>query len=250
MKKQSIFWIGNLIVLVPIILFIVKCKKDDPPADPTKETPHLIRGILFNPHLTYDSIMDIEGNFYKTIQIGTQTWMAENLRTTKYNDNSIIPLFTKYSDWLTMHNPGFGWYNNDSSAFKDYGALYNYYSILTGKLCPVGWHVSTDSEWSILTDYLEGVLVVGAKLKETDTIHWGSPNAKATNESGFTALPGGYINDSGESWGNREKGDFWCLSEDVTISAYTRILRYKESTIQRNNTYLMMGLSIRCVKDK
>ena len=172
MKNHQNSRLITLFALFILTVVLSTCKKEKPPVEPPSPPKE---GIFFNPDLTYDSISDIDGNTYKTIQIGTQTWMAENLKTTKYNDNSIIPLFTKYSDWHTMHNPGFGWYNNDSSAFKDYGALYNYYTVMTGKLCPAGWHVSTDADWATLTNFLGGEDIAGGKLKEIDTLHWKNP---------------------------------------------------------------------------
>ena len=111
--------------------------------------------IAFNPGLTYGEVTDIEGNIYKTIQIGTQEWMAENLKTTKYNDNTEIPLITENSNWGSTTTPGYCWVNNDRTTYKNiYGALYNWYTVNTGKLCPTGWHVSTDAEWTTLVNYL------------------------------------------------------------------------------------------------
>jgi uncharacterized protein (TIGR02145 family) len=147
--------------------------------------------IIFNPDLSYGSVTDIENNAYKTIQIGTQTWMAQNLRTTKYNDGTNIRLLTDSYLWESTYIPYYIWFNNDPATYKEvYGALYNFYSVYTDKLCPIGWHVPTDAEWTILTDYLGGEIVAGGKLKETGTTHWSLPNNGATNESGFTGLPG------------------------------------------------------------
>lgn len=154
--------------------------------------------IIFNPDLTYNSVSDIDGNIYKTIQIGAQAWMAENLKTTKFNDGSPIPYIADATDWSQLSAPGYCWYNNDAESFKTViGALYNWYTTDVagngGKnVCPSGWHVPTDPEWTILTDYLGGLSVAGGKLKESGISHWQSPNINASNESGFTAIPGGY----------------------------------------------------------
>jgi len=144
---------------------------------------------MFNPNLTYGTLSDIEGNSYKTIQIGTQVWMAENLKTAKYNDNTSIPLVT-IGLWGDT-NPAYSWYNNDPATKDTYGALYKWYTVATGKLCPTGWHVPSDVEWTTLTTFLGGEGVAGGRMKESGTGHWLTPNSDATNSSGFTALPVG-----------------------------------------------------------
>ncbi len=152
--------------------------------------------ISFNPDLTYSTLLDIEGNEYKTIQIGNQTWMAENLRTTKYNDGSSIPVVNDNISWLNLTTAAYCWYDNDISRKDIYGALYNWHTVTSGNLCPAGWHVPKNEEWTVLTAYLGGESVAGGKLKETGTAHW-NPNSDATNESGFTALPGGMRGNGG-----------------------------------------------------
>jgi uncharacterized protein (TIGR02145 family) len=138
-----------------------------------------------------ETAKDVDGNVYNTVTIGAQVWMAENLRTTKYNDGTSIPLVTDSTKWSDLSTPAHCWYNNDKASYKaTYGALYNWYTVATDNLCPTGWHVPTTAEWQILKDYL-GSSVDGGKLKESGTTHWKSPNKGATNESGFTALPGG-----------------------------------------------------------
>jgi uncharacterized protein (TIGR02145 family) len=138
-----------------------------------------------------DAITDADGNYYNIVTIGTQTWMAENLETTKYNDGNNIPNISDNVAWSNLTTPGYCWYNNDDSTYKNlYGALYNWYTVNRGKLCPIGWHVPTDAEWTTLTTYLGGESVAGGRLKETGTMHWVSPNVGAINETGFTALPG------------------------------------------------------------
>ena len=103
------------------------------------------------------NVVDIDGNVYHTVTIGTQVWMVENLKTTRYNDGTAIPLVTDGTAWAALTTPGYCWYNNDSATYKNtYGALYNWYAVNTGKLAPTGWHVPTDSEWTVLTTYLGG----------------------------------------------------------------------------------------------
>ncbi|MCF8275286.1 MAG: T9SS type A sorting domain-containing protein [Flavobacteriales bacterium] len=136
-------------------------------------------------------VTDIDGNVYNTVVIGTQVWMAENLKTTRLNDGTPVPLVSDYTDWPALTTPGRCWYGNDEAANADtYGAMYNWYTVNTQKLCPTGWHVPTDAEWAELMDLYGGV-AAGNALKEAGTAHWAVPNTGATNESGFTALPGG-----------------------------------------------------------
>jgi len=135
-------------------------------------------------------VKDIEGNTYKTIKIGTQVWMAENLRVTKLNDGKAIQQITSIGSWPYDSTRCYCWYNNEIKYKNTYGALYNWHILDTGNICPEGWHVPKDTEWTILTDFLGGDVVAGGKMKEADTTHWLNPNIDATNESGFTALPG------------------------------------------------------------
>ena len=161
----------------------------------------LANPIIYNPNLTYGSVSDIDGNIYRTIIIGTQEWMADNLKTTKLNDGTSIANVTDEFKWYDLTTPGYCWYNNDAATFKYiYGALYNWYAVSTGNLCPQGWHVPTNTEWSTLIKYIDPAsipgastesLVAGGKMKETGTLLWTSPNFNATNETGFTAVPGG-----------------------------------------------------------
>ena len=152
--------------------------------------------------LKAQTLKDIEGNVYPAVIIGTQVWMAENLKTTKYNDGMAIPLVSDNNAWEALKTPGYCWYNNDAAANKNrFGALYNWYTVNTKKLCPAGWHVPNDKEWTTLRTYLGGEEIAGGKLKETGTTHWTSPNTDATNQTGFTALPGGGRRSNGEFFG-------------------------------------------------
>ena len=143
------------------------------------------------------TVNDNDGNTYNTVKIGNQVWFTENLKTSRYSDGSSIPNLTLDADWIAEdgsagHNGAYCWNSNNENYKNPYGALYNWYAANNGKLCPEGWHVPTDDDWSTLTTYLLGESVAGGKLKESSTTHWCSPNLGATNETGFTALPGGY----------------------------------------------------------
>jgi uncharacterized protein (TIGR02145 family) len=165
-----------------------------------------------------ENITDIEGNTYKTVQIGAQIWMSENLKTTRYNDNSSIPLVLDNSEWTDLITPGYCWYDNSENADKNiYGALYNWYVVNTGKLCPAEWHVPTKEEWMILMAYVNDN---GGRLKEVGMAHWHFPNAGATNSSSFTALPGGFRASSGEYYSVRRAGFWWSFSECTECDAF------------------------------
>jgi uncharacterized protein (TIGR02145 family) len=198
---------------------------------------------------TSQQLKDADGNVYTSITIGTQTWMVENLKTTKFNDNTAIPLVTDNAAWNNLTTPGYCWQNNDIANKTTYGALYNFYAVNTGKLCPTGWHVPSDAEWTTLTTYLGGYTVAGGKLKETGTTHWLSPNTGATNESGFTALPGGSRNYTYAFYAFGHFGFWWTSSESMTIDARDRYLRYDSNEILGSFSFKCNGESVRCLKD-
>ena len=203
--------------------------------------------ITFNPDLTYNTISDIVGNDYKTIQIGSQVWLAENLKTTKFNDGTEIP-FVYNTAWIHFTAPGYGWYDYDIKNKAAYGALYNWDAVNTGKLCPTGWHVPSNNEWTVLTTYLGGENNAGGKLKETGTIHWSSPNTGGNNETGFTALPGGYPNGSSFRY-IRTYGNWWSSTEFSPTEAISRYMSYGSSNAFNAAFDKSLGLSVRCLKD-
>ncbi|MBP7508580.1 MAG: PKD domain-containing protein [Prolixibacteraceae bacterium] len=206
-------------------------------------------GIIFNPDLEYGEVTDIEGNVYKTIEIGTQTWMAENLKTTMFNDNTRISNITDPNSWGNMRTPGYCWYDNDAITYEDtYGALYNWYAVNTGRLCPLGWHVPLDPELVTLIEYLNSDFSrAGGLLKETGTTHWVYyPNV--TNETGFTALPGGQRAFTGEFLGIGNYGSWWTASEsdiDYAIGFSMGLTDW----VGRGGVRKVYGHSVRCLKD-
>lgn len=202
--------------------------------------------IKFNPALTYDSIYDFEGNTYKTIAIGTQTWMAENLRSTKLNDGTDIPFTQDTYKWAALTTPGYSWYAGDSVGW---GAIYNWNAVNSGKLCPDGWHVPSDEEWTTLTDYLGGSAVAGGKMKEFESNHWITPNAGATNESGFTALPTGYRTSSGGYSNMGHYGYWWTSTEWTSSGAWYRDVFHGYESVDRSNANKKDGMPVRCTKD-
>ena len=204
------------------------------------------------------TVSDIDGNKYKTIKIGTQIWMAENLKTTMYNDGTHIALIKKYDEWATLTTSAYCWYSNDSAYKEDYGALYNWFAVNTNKLCPKGWHVPTDEEWKQLQANLGDDENVGSALKESGNNHWRKPNTGATNMSGFTALPGGYRDTNGPFNLLRADGYWWSSTESnwwsspgssPTISFYIN-LRYDDSYFTRNAGDKAFGFCVRCIMDQ
>lgn len=217
--------------------------------------------IIFNANVTYGSVGDRDGNTYKTVQIGGQTWMAENLKATKFNDGTEIPYVTDTLKWgqLFINNsPGFCYYDNDPLTYRNtYGALYNFYAVADNrKICPAGWHVPTYDEWKTMITSLGGEDVAGSKLKETGSTHWIKTYSAminyATNETGFTAIPGGYRS----SFGNFVPyftigiyGYWW--SSTIGSRSYWAWCQYIVNvyTIFRKEDMQGTGFSIRCLKD-
>jgi uncharacterized protein (TIGR02145 family) len=196
----------------------------------------------------YD-IYDIDGNGYYTVTIGTQVWMAENLKTTKYRDGTAIPNVTDGTTWGGLTTGAYCWYDNDIANKDEYGALYNWYTVNTGKLCPTGWNVPTKSGWTILTDYLGGAYITaGRDMKETGHTHWSCLSPIATNSSGFTGLPGGYRSDDYfDTIGNA--GDWWSSTEYNTTEAWILDMDCDVSYVSIASFNKSYGFSVRCIKD-
>jgi uncharacterized protein (TIGR02145 family) len=202
-----------------------------------------------NPALTYGSVTDIDGNTYATIEIGRQVWMAENLRTTRYRNGDPIPNEKDSDQWIKLSTSAWAQYDNDTKYEIPYGKLYNWYAVVDPrKVCPQGWHVPTDAEWTSLTDHLGGERDAGGKLKSRTS--WNAPNTGATNESGFSGLPGGDRNHGGGFFnylGNY--GSWWSASESGAEYAWNRLLGSNKADIGRYNYHKRSGFSVRCLKD-
>lgn len=197
-----------------------------------------------------EQLKDIDGNIYRTVEIGTQVWMAENLKTTKLSDGREIPLVAS-DKWYKSTTYSYCWYKNNSASFANpYGALYNWYTVNTGKLCPDGWHVPSDTEWVALSDFLGGEDIAGGKLKETGTSHWNSPNIDATNETGFTAIPGGGRWMIGRFDLLGRNGYMWSTTEDLILEAVTWRIGNGKGSLERVGTLKNNGFNVRCLKDK
>jgi uncharacterized protein (TIGR02145 family) len=211
-----------------------------------------------------DTVTDIDGNVYQTVTIGTQVWMKENLKTTRYRNGDLIG--TTNPATLDIKNesaPKYQWiFENNQSDLAVYGRLYTWYAVTDNRnIAPNGWHVPTDDEWTTLINFLGGDSLAGGKLKESDITHWKSPNTGATNESGFTALPGGCRPENGVFDGGgvfigdkHHYGGWWSSSEKNFSTAWNRYMSYKDAVITFfDNTYgydgKKWGFSVRCLKD-
>ncbi|MGC1390480.1 MAG: FISUMP domain-containing protein [Bacteroidales bacterium] len=212
--------------------------------------------ITFN----FIACTDYDNNNYPIVEIGTQVWMAENLKTTKYNDGTAIPNETDNTAWRSLTTGAYSDYDNTPSTSITYGRLYNWYTVDNnantkvasngGKnVCPTSWHVPTDAEWSTLTTYLGGESVAAGKLKETGTTHWTTPNTGATNESGFTALPSGYHDYDGTYDGIGCTGYWWSTTEYSTIYTFDRCMYCSHGDIFRYVNNLQSGYAVRCLRD-
>jgi uncharacterized protein (TIGR02145 family) len=191
------------------------------------------------------SVTDADGNTYDTVVIGAQTWTKQNLKTTKYNDGASIPCVSGNTAWSALTSPGYCWYNNDSATTGVvYGALYNWYAVNTQKLAPVGWHVPTKADWSTLINYLGGWQIAGGKMKAIGMTYWDSPNAGATNTSGFTALPGGFRNEADGAFYGLNKYAYWWASDSTDQRIF-----YTDSSCINETMPKKYGLSVRCVKN-
>lgn len=188
--------------------------------------------------------------------IGTQTWQCKNLNVSTYRNGDVIPHATDSNAWVAYNNSNTGawcYYNNDPSTEATYGKLYNWYAINDPRgIGPTGWHIPSDAEWTTLTDYLGGIIVAGGKMKQVGTTNWSSPNTDASNESYFTALPGGRASYDGYFYGINDYGYWWSSTEHYTLSqssVYFRGLNYDDGSVVRAFSIQKNGFSVRMLKD-
>jgi len=240
---------ASAFALSAALFFITACKKDkdDPHPKPT-------------PPSAVITVTDIDGNTYSTVTIGSQVWMAENLRTTKYRDGTTIPHVAEVGAWVQLTTDAWCHYENNGSLDTIYGKLYNWYAAANPMICPLGWHVPTDAEWQQLEAILgmpTGILDqigyrgalqnVGGKMKATTL--WIGPNIGATNESGFSALPGGGRLYNGEFGGQGQDGAWWSGSEEGLDEAWDRVVNSNGAGIGRHYNSKRDGICVRCVRD-
>jgi uncharacterized protein (TIGR02145 family) len=195
-------------------------------------------------------VTDIDGNQYTTVIIGSQEWMAENLRTTSYANGDAIPNVTDEAQWQSLTTGAWANYDNDILYVNPYGKLYNWYTIADSRnICPSGWHIPTYDEWNVLIDYLGGNSVAGGKMKSTGSQFWTNPNTSATNESGFSALPGGYRTIFGAFYAVSEYSYWWSSTDYGLNLAKLWYIGYLEGDIYFNGLTKTNGFSLRCLKD-
>jgi uncharacterized protein (TIGR02145 family) len=245
MKKQNFLFCPILLIGV-LLVFASSCKKDD-------DTPTDV--------ISFGSFSDPrDGIVYKTVTIGNQVWMAENL---KYLPSVVGPdsgsITTPYY-YVYDYNGTVITDAKDTSNYTTYGVLYNWPAAIAGSesstanpsgvkgVCPPGWHLPSDAEWTQLTDYLGGESVAGGKLKSTT--HWESPNTGATNKTGFTALPAGYRDFHGTFYYIGYKSNWWSASAYDANYAWGRCLYYYQGKVLKSLSSKGSGFSVRCVKDK
>lgn len=227
-------------LLAGILLFLINnCDQEDP-------------GSIL-PVYT-GTVTDIDGNTYKTIKIGDQWWMTENLRTTRYRNGDSISFVSETYEWVNADTGAYCNYGNDTGYVKTFGRLYNWHAVNDSRnMAPTGWHVSSDEEWTILTAFLGGDSVAGGKIKESGYLHWASPNTGGTNESGFTAFAGGHRlgNASGAYFGLGQYGNWWSSTsgDNGDSRAWSRELGYQHAKIFMNKQDMKYGYSVRCVKN-
>ena len=222
------------------LLMFVGCEKEE---DETTETSSEDSSIEYGEGAT-----DIDGNTYKSVIIGEQEWMVENLKTSKYNDGTAIPNVIGNTDWQALSTGAWSHYDNDNQHNATYGKLYNWYAVETGKLCPTGWHVPTDAEWTVLTDYLavDGHSgTEGTALKSTSG--W-EDDLNGTDNYGWLGLPGGFRHFNGFFFSVGGFGSWWSSSH-YDADAWDRGLYSDFDGVDRTNGPKKKGLSVRCLRD-
>ncbi len=200
--------------------------------------------------LSAQTVMDADSNIYATITIGDQIWMAENLKTTKFNDGENISLVVDNAVWKSLSRPAYCWYNNDSRNKEIYGALYNWYAVDTKKLCPKGWHVPTKLEWSSMITFLGDESTSAPKLKEKGLDHWKNYSNSGTDDLDFTALPGGMRLGMGifPAFGS-SYAIWWSASGYSETDAWCKGLDDGSNKIYQGHDEKKSGFSVRCIKD-
>ncbi|MGA3014551.1 MAG: fibrobacter succinogenes major paralogous domain-containing protein [Bacteroidales bacterium] len=235
MKKNLNIWIVPIIMIGLFMILQIGCKKSSSSSStqPSNAGP---------------DVTDVDGNVYHSVVIGTQTWMASNLKVTKYRNGTAIPNVSDSAQWVALTTGAYCVYNNDPTMVSTYGLLYNWYAAgdSVNILAPQGWHVPTDAEWTTLTTYLGAS--AGGKLKETGTKHWDSPNSGATDATNFTALPGADRSYTGV-FHNMGIYGFWWTSSYSGINGIDRIMTDASANVFSINYPMDIGFSVRCVKD-
>jgi len=196
-------------------------------------------------------IKDADGNLYTSVKIGKQVWMVENLSTTRLNDGTPIKNVVQDEIWANSTGPAYCWFNNDPGNKNDLGALYNFFSVETGKLCPSGWHVPSKAEWAELIMSLGDSNTAGARIKSTHADYWHNNIVVTTDEFGFSALPGGSRQAIGEFPMNGDSFAAWWTSTRYNDAlAWNHGIYYNTGKIYGGHDKIKCGFSVRCIKNK
>lgn len=252
-KYKSIYL--SIIALLIVAVIINNCDSND---------YNLTSTLFSNYEIQYGGgVTDIDGNFYQSVIIGKQEWMTENLKTSQYRDGTIIPNVTSNTQWTNLSSGAWAYYYNDESNHNSYGKLYNWFAVINNNgLCPDGWKVPDDDDWKQLERFLgmrEAEVYaravnrgesqnIGGLVKSKGTEYWQSPNRGATNESGFSGIPGGNRISGGNFNNISIHGFWWSSSEFNSSNAWYRLLNYNISGISRGSLDKRYGLSVRCLK--
>jgi uncharacterized protein (TIGR02145 family) len=222
---------------------------------------HLIAPKLNSQTREIGIVSDINGNVYRTVVVGDQEWMAENLKTTTYNDGIEIPNVIELTRWVELTIGAYCWYNNDSSNAKKYGALYNWYAVNTGKICPVGWRIPSDKDWMQLEAYADSKYEYGDKFwfevhsrgfdagKKLKSIKGWDPDCTGTNNFGFKALPGGERVSDLNFLTLGESGFWWTSTPADSNRVWYRRIINCDNGVFRGPHPKFVGFSVRCIKD-
>ena len=200
------------------------------------------------------AIIDLDGNVYTSVSIGTQEWITENLRTTKYSDGTVIPNVIGSTDWGNLSTGGWSHYDNDISQYGiSYGKLYNWYAVNTKKLCPTGWNVPSEVDWTVLTDYLAANGHDGEEAKALKAFSgWNDGSGKngiGTDNYGWNGLPGGYLSVDGYFFSVDYSGHWWSSSQVYADNAWFHSLNSSYTTVGSSNGNKYAGSSVRCLRD-
>jgi uncharacterized protein (TIGR02145 family) len=246
MKKQNIYY---ALLIAFIILGTLACEPDDP-ASPSNPLNGRTTAV-FNPNKSYGKMSDIDGNKYKTIKIGEQTWMAENLRVTRYQNGDTIPNILDNEEWAALTSGAYCNYDNTNNldTIATFGRLYNFYAVADNRqLAPKGWRVPQIHDWDELIEYLGGDTIASKHLKEVGDLHWRTPTA-SDNSSGFTAIPNGRRYLAEDYSGIGSYNVLWTSSEFNTTSAGFLYLYRFSSNVNKGVNYKQNGYSVRLIKE-
>jgi uncharacterized protein (TIGR02145 family) len=220
------------IILCLAVVAMISCQKEEVPEEISS------------------SVTDIDGNQYRTIKLGVQWWMAENLKTSRFNNGNIIPEIQNGVEWFNNESAAWCHYDNDAQYDAVYGKLYNFYAVKDSRnICPAGWHVPSHTEWEVLERFLGKSTRMGGDLKQQGTTHWYQPNVGATDKYGFGALPGGRRYVAAAFTGMRFEGHWWTSTEAMDNTALTRALGFDSERLEGDAMKLGFGYSVRCVRD-